>query len=133
MSDAAHCITRTPASAQTPTSSHLAARHPIHTPAFLRSTKLPTPRPNAAIRITDLLAEMGINVHALVMPTQSNINEFDGLLLASGALIDIKRQCDRVEQDLRTLRAQREGYVPPVDGKRKVSPIFFPQYGKALT
>ncbi|ORX40780.1 hypothetical protein BD324DRAFT_612087 [Kockovaella imperatae] len=116
--DAAHCIFRLPQDSSSQ-SSHLATKHPVHIPAFLRSSKLPTPRQSAAIRITELLGELGVSTHALVMPTRANLEEYDGLLTAAGALVDMKRQVDRVEQELRTLRAQKESYVPPVDAKRK--------------
>ncbi|WWD20813.1 hypothetical protein CI109_105290 [Kwoniella shandongensis] len=84
----------------------------VDKPAHLRSTKLPLPKPTAAIRITELLNELGISAHKLVMPTRGNLEMFESLLQASGALIDMKRQVDRVEQELRTVRAQREGLVP---------------------
>ena len=116
LADAAHCIYRLPPDPL----SHLAPKHPMHIPVFLRSTKLPVPRQNAAIRITELLTELGISTQALVMPTRANLDEFDGLLQAAGALIDMKRQVDRVEQELRTLKAQKEGYIAPVESKRKV-------------
>ncbi|KAK8850634.1 hypothetical protein IAR55_004553 [Kwoniella newhampshirensis] len=95
-----------------PHTSHLASKHPIHQPVYLRSTKLPLPKPTAAIRITELLNELGISAHKLVMPTRGNLEIFESLLQAASALIDMKRQVDRVEQELRTVRAQREGLVP---------------------
>lgn len=48
------------------------------------------------------------------MPTRENIEVFDGLLLAAGGLIDMKRQVDRVESEIRTLKAQVSGFVPPI-------------------
>lgn len=103
--DAARCITRLDV---------LLPKHPSHQPACLRSTKLPLPRPNAAIRITEMLTELGVNVHRLVMPTRGNIDELEALFGAAGAMVDMKRQVDRVQQEVRVLRAQREGFVPPV-------------------
>jgi DNA methyltransferase 1-associated protein 1 len=76
---------------------------------------MPTPKVSAAIRITELLIEMGIHPQRLVMPTRANLDALDGVLQAAGGLVDMKRQVDRVDQELRTLRAQREGFVPPVD------------------
>lgn len=61
--------------------------------------------------------EMGINTQRLVMPTRANLEAFDAVLQAAGGLVDMKRQLDRVDQDLRTLRAQREGFVPPIEHK----------------
>lgn len=115
--DALHCIYRTPVPPITSQTSHLAAKHPPHIPATLRSAKLPVPKANAAIRITELLVEMGVNAQRLVMPTRSNLDAFDGLLQAAAALVDMKRQVDRVEQEMRTLRAQRDGFVPPIERK----------------
>lgn len=51
------------------------------------------------------------------MPTRENIEIFDSLLAAAGGLIDMKRQVDRVEQEVRTLKAQLPGYIPPVAGR----------------
>ncbi len=119
-SDIAHCIYRVPPPPVTTNTSHLAAKHPLHVPVYLRSTKLPVPKPNAAIRITELLTELGINTQKLVMPTRTNLEIFERVLVAAGGLVDMKRQVDRVEQEMRTLRAQREGFVPPLSG-RKVS------------
>ncbi|WVQ81708.1 hypothetical protein IAT38_003833 [Cryptococcus sp. DSM 104549] len=110
--DAAHCIYHVPPPPVLPHTSHLASKHPIHVPVYLRSTKLPAPKQTAAIRITELLNELGISAQKLVMPTRQNIEMFDGLLVASGALVDMKRQVDRVEQELRTVRAQKEGLEP---------------------
>nr|XP_031859512.1 uncharacterized protein CI109_004974 [Kwoniella shandongensis]KAA5526584.1 hypothetical protein CI109_004974 [Kwoniella shandongensis] len=110
--DIARCIYHVPPPVTNQHTSHLASKHPIHQPAHLRSTKLPLPKPTAAIRITELLNELGISAHKLVMPTRGNLEMFESLLQASGALIDMKRQVDRVEQELRTVRAQREGLVP---------------------
>jgi DNA methyltransferase 1-associated protein 1 len=95
-------------------------RHPAHIPAFLRSTKIPAPKSTAAIRITELLGELGISASRLIMPTRENIEVFDGLLTAAGGLIDMKRQVDRVEQEVRTMRAQSSGFIPPV--ARRVCP-----------
>lgn len=54
------------------------------------------------------------------MPTRENIDIFDKLLTAAGGLIDMKRQVDRVEQEVRTLKAQSSGFIPPVT--ERVSP-----------
>lgn len=76
---------------------------------------MPMPKPNAAIRITELLAEFGLSTTRLVMPTRGNLEAYDSVLQAAASLIEMKRQVDRVEQEVRTLKAQREGYVPPVE------------------
>jgi len=119
--DTSRCILRLPLA--TPSNgSHLAAKHPMHLPVYLRSTKLPVPRLNASVRISELVNEIGISTQKLVMPTRSNLEEFDALLIATGALVDMKRQVERVGQELRMLRAQRDGYVPPIE-QRKVNYI----------
>lgn len=53
------------------------------------------------------------------MPTRNNIEVLERLFEASGALVDLKRQVDRVDQEVRTLKAQGEGFVPAAE--RKVS------------
>lgn len=113
--DLVQCIYRVPALPAGPNASHLATKHPVHQPAHLRSSKMPVPKANTAIRITELLAEFGLSTTRLVMPTRGNIEAFDGVLQAAASLIDMKRQVDRVEQELRTIKAQREGYIPPVE------------------
>ena len=60
------------------------------------------------------MAELGVETQRLVMPTRTNLDALDGVLSAGAALVDMKRQVDRVEQELRTLRAQRETYVAPL-------------------
>lgn len=117
-SDAVHCIYRVPPPPTNAQTSHLAAKHPPHVPAFFRSTKMPAPRHNTALRVNEMLLEAGINGQRLVMPTMANFEAFDGLLVASSALADMRRQVARVEQELRTLRLQREGFIPPPDAQR---------------
>lgn len=61
-----------------------------------------------------LIEEMGINPHRLIMPTRENLDILEALFQASAALVDMKRQVDRVELELKTLRAQRQDYIAPV-------------------
>lgn len=112
--DVTHCIYRVPPPVVNPNTSHLAAKHPPHAPAFVRSTKLPIPRPTAVIRINELMAELGVETQRLVMPTRSNLDALDGVLTAGAALVDMKRQVNRVQQELDTLKKQREGFVAPL-------------------
>lgn len=98
-----------------PNASHLATKHPVHQPVHLRSSKMPVPKPNTAIRVTELLTEMAVSTTRLVMPTRTNLEAFEGVLTAAASLVDMKRQVDRVEQEVRTLKAQREGFIPPVE------------------
>lgn len=53
------------------------------------------------------------------MPTRENIEMFEDLLTAAGGLVEMKRQVDRVEQEIRTSRAQASGFIPPIT--RRVS------------
>jgi DNA methyltransferase 1-associated protein 1 len=115
--DAAYCIYRVPPPVVLPNTSHLAAKHPPHVPAYLRSSKLPVPKSHVVLRINELMAELGVETQRLVMPTRNNLEALDGVLVAGAALCDMKRQVDRVEQELRTLRAQREGYVAPLHSR----------------
>ncbi|TYJ52625.1 SWR1-complex protein 4 [Cryptococcus floricola] len=110
--DNARCIYHVPTPAEPQGSSYLSTKHPAHLPVYLRSSKLPLPKPTAAIRVTELLAELGVNATKLVMPTRQNLEVLEGLLGAGAALVEMKRQVDRVEQELRTVRAQKEGLLP---------------------
>ena len=76
------------------------------------------PKPTAAIRITDILNELGVSTVRLVMPTRPNLELYEGVLTAANALVDMKRQVDRVEQELRTLRAQRDGFIAPIASRK---------------
>ena len=117
--DNAHCIYRVPTFNNAQDPSHLVAKHSHHQ-VYLRSTKLPLPKATSETRIITLLEELGVNSKNLVMPTRTNVELLERLLISAGALVDMKRQFDRVEQEIRTLRAQKEGFIPPVQS-RKVS------------
>lgn len=111
--DNSRCIYHlpTPSNANSLTS-HLSQKHPPHQQAFLRGSRLPLPKPTAAGRITDLLAELGLSANRLVMPTRQNMEVFEGLLNAAAALVEMRRQVNRVEQELRVVRMQKEGLMP---------------------
>ncbi|KAL7420807.1 swr complex subunit [Cryptotrichosporon argae] len=115
--DAALGIYRLPPVAPAANSSHLAQKHPVHQPVHLRSTRIPLPPSSTALRVPELLAEFGVAFGRLVMPTRANIDIYERVLQAAGGLLDMKRQVDRVEQEIRTHTAQRNGFVPPVDRK----------------
>jgi DNA methyltransferase 1-associated protein 1 len=54
------------------------------------------------------------------MPTRPNLEAYDGVLQAAVSLVDMKRQVDRVEQEIRTIKAQRDGgYIPPVESRKR--------------
>lgn len=72
------------------------------------------------------MTQLGVNVESLVMPTRGNLEIMERAFAAAAGLVDMKRQVERVEQELRTLRAQRrDGYVPPIDrSARKVCAFY---------
>jgi DNA methyltransferase 1-associated protein 1 len=95
-----------------------------HVSVHLRSTKLAQPKISVAHRIGELLAEYSLGTTKLVMPTRPNLEIFEKVLVTAGALVDMKRQVERVEQEIRTLKAQKEGgWVVPTQEMvaRKVS------------
>jgi DNA methyltransferase 1-associated protein 1 len=63
------------------------------------------------------MAELGVETQRLVMPTRNNVDALEKVLEAGSALVDMKRQVDRVEQELRKLRAQREAFVAPLHSR----------------
>jgi DNA methyltransferase 1-associated protein 1 len=114
--DAQHCIVRT----DVPTS---AATKSAHQPAFLRSFKLPTPKAAIAPKVTLALSELGISQSRLVMPTRENIVQFESLLDATTALIEIKRLVDKADYDIKVSRNRlglREKSQSVGDGEPKM-------------
>lgn len=72
-----------------------------HQPVYLRSYKLPTPKSALAPKIAQVLAEVGISHTRLVMPTRDNSARLESLLEAATALVETKKQVDRIEQEIR--------------------------------
>ncbi|KIL70187.1 hypothetical protein M378DRAFT_183754 [Amanita muscaria Koide BX008] len=104
--DAQHCIVRTDL-LQTTTNTKSA-----HTPAYLRSFKLPIPKQAIAPKVTQALAELGILHTRLVMPTRDNCAQLEQLVEATTTLIDTKRMVDKVDYDIKVLKTRlglREG------------------------
>lgn len=64
--------------------------------------------PKAAIapKVTQALAELGISLSRLVMPTRDNVAQLESLLEATMALIEMKRVVDKVDYDIEVLRTQ---------------------------
>lgn len=86
----------------------------MHQPAFLRSTKLAQPRSTSQLttaKITTLLESLGVSASRLIMPTRENLERYEALLTACGALVDVKRMVDRAEQEVRVLKLQKESGV----------------------
>lgn len=77
-----------------------------HVPVHLRSFKLPAPRPTIAPKVTQALAELGATHARLVMPTRENSSHLESLLDATTTLIETKKAVDRVEQDIRVIKAR---------------------------
>lgn len=72
----------------------------------MRSFKLPVPKAAIAPKVTQALAELGISLTRLVMPTRDNVAQLESLLEATMALIEMKRVVDKVDYDIEVLRAQ---------------------------
>ena len=96
--DAQHCIVRV----ETPATG--AATKAAHQPAYLRSYKLPTPKAAIAPKITQALAELGISLTRLVMPTRETTALLEALLENTTTLIETKRQVDKVDYDIQVLK-----------------------------
>jgi DNA methyltransferase 1-associated protein 1 len=116
--DLTHCITRTDVAPSTTTVTKTS-----HQPVSLRSFKLPTPKIAIAAKVTQLLSEQGINHTRLVMPTRENCAQLEVLIEAATALLETKKVVDRVEQDIRLLKARllsKEGNVVGEDNAMDV-------------
>ncbi|KAF5359043.1 hypothetical protein D9758_004758 [Tetrapyrgos nigripes] len=98
--DAKHCIIRTELSATTP------ATKAAHTPAFMRSFKLPYPKAAIAPRVTQVLTELGISPSRLVMPTRDNCQRLETLMDEATTLIELKKAVDKSIQDIEVLKAR---------------------------
>ncbi|KAF9226646.1 hypothetical protein BS17DRAFT_775926 [Gyrodon lividus] len=113
--DAQHCIVRVE---PPPTSTN--TTKVTHVPVHLRSFKLPIPKAAIAPKVTQALNELGITHARLVMPTRENCAQLESLLEATSALLETKKVVDRVEQDIRVLKARlgmRDSESANGDGK----------------
>ncbi|THV08368.1 hypothetical protein K435DRAFT_708105 [Dendrothele bispora CBS 962.96] len=98
--DAKHCIIRTELSATTP------ATKAAHTPAYMRSFKLPYPKAAIAPRVTQVLSELGISPSRLVMPTRDNCQRLESLMDEATTLVELKKAVDKVIQDIEVTKAR---------------------------
>lgn len=98
-SDEKHCILRVepPATITTKTT---------HVPVHLRSFKLPIPKAAIAPKVIQALSEVGITHSRLVMPTRENCAKFEAILESTTTLLETKKMVDKVDQDIRVLRAR---------------------------
>lgn len=78
---------------------------------------MPVIRASSATRVVELLHESGIATQRAVMPTRDNLDMYEKLLHAATNLVDMKRQVDRVDQEIRTLHAQSKGFIPPANSR----------------
>ncbi|KZT60742.1 hypothetical protein CALCODRAFT_522889 [Calocera cornea HHB12733] len=76
---------------------------------FMRSTRIPVPKPSVAAYVTQILAELQISPNTLVMPTKGDVEKLDSLLNTAGILVEMKRSVDRLDQELRVLKARQKG------------------------
>ncbi|KZV80551.1 hypothetical protein EXIGLDRAFT_629969 [Exidia glandulosa HHB12029] len=100
--DEKHCIIRTDGGSLTvPTTK--AAHHPV----FLRSSRIPQPKSTNATKIQAALVELGINFTKLVMPTRDTLANLETLFEAAGQLVEAKRALDKIEHEIRVLKAKK--------------------------
>ena len=99
VSDMVHCITR-----YDPPS--ILSSSKSSSPVHLRSSRIPVPKPSHHAKVTSILAELGISTSRLVMPAAPNIARLETLQSAAVTVMDMKKNLDRVEQELRILEAQ---------------------------
>ncbi len=94
-----HCITRYDPP------SFLSSSKPS-APVHLRSSRMPVPKSSHQAKVTTILAELGISISRLVMPTAPNIARLETLQSAAVTVMDMKKTLDRIEQEIRILEAQ---------------------------
>ncbi|KAG7096741.1 hypothetical protein E1B28_004153 [Marasmius oreades] len=100
--DAQHCIIRNEPSGTTP------ATKAAHTPSYMRSYKLPVPKAAIAPRVTQILAELGIQHNRLVMPTKDNCALLESLLETTTALVETRKVVDKADYEIKVLKSQLE-------------------------
>lgn len=59
-----------------------------------------------APKVTQALSELGISHSRLVMPTRENCAQLESLLDATSALVETKKVVDKVEYDIKILKAR---------------------------
>lgn len=62
------------------------------------------------------MGELGVSHTRLVMPTRDNCAQLESLLEAAGALVETKKQVDRIEQEIRVLQ-ERLGKASEGEGE----------------
>ena len=67
-----------------------------------------------ATKVAQTLSEYGINSSKLVMPTRENLIHLESLIDVTTSLLECKKNVDRVEQDIRVMKAKilrRDGQI----------------------
>ena len=98
-SDEKSCLLRVDPPATTTTKT-------THVPVHLRSFKLPIPKAAIAPKVIQILSEVGISPSRLVMPTRDNCAKSEAVLESTTTLLEVKKVVDKVDQDIRVLRAR---------------------------
>ncbi|PWN40910.1 hypothetical protein IE81DRAFT_315946 [Ceraceosorus guamensis] len=102
--------------------------------AYLRSARVLAPRSTLLPRVHQTLAELRPPVGPrLVFPTQRNVERWEGLLGAVTAGLEMKRQLDRVESELRTQKARVDAQISAMKAAQAQSktPAQIQQAGQA--
>lgn len=74
----------------------------------LRSSKVTTFKPVVMAKVTQVLGELGLTARP-VMPTAKVCAKFDSLQHSIGVLLEAKKQADKLDAEIRVLRAQNNG------------------------
>lgn len=79
----------------------------LNTGVYLRSSKITNYRPSQQAKIIQVLAELGIPSRP-VMPTARVTSKFDSLQQSISVLLEAKKQADKLETEIKVLKAQKE-------------------------
>jgi DNA methyltransferase 1-associated protein 1 len=102
--DIANCVERHPAPSVSATK---AALHPS---VSLRSSRIQQPKQAVATKVAAALSELGISTH-LIMPPKLNVERLDSLQAALAQLVDLKKNNDRIEQEIRVVKKRKAGLL----------------------
>lgn len=84
---------------------------------YLRSTRILMPRTNLALRTQEALAELRPPVSLrLTFPTRANCEKWEGVVGAVTSGLEMKRQLDRVQSELRIAHMRSHGAGQAVSG-----------------
>jgi DNA methyltransferase 1-associated protein 1 len=98
--------------------------------AYLRSTRLLVPRTNLALRTQEALAELKPPVSLrLTFPPRANCEKWEGVVGAVTSGIEMKRQLDRVQSEIRV--AQSRGFSVAASSSTSAGAIHSARSGSA--